>query len=186
MPFLKINLGDIIFDPKIQTYCVSLNYTCPSYRHSWACPPEAPYLEEVVSNFNEFYLIYYVLDLKEYIANEKDKDPELSEEAIKNILYAGKFLRNKLEKEIYMFLENYQNIYKEKLILWDGFCRVCFNKIDKGCTYDSGKPCRYPDKKRYSMEATGIAVTDMVKKLNLNIEWPPTNYVYRFGLICFK
>ena len=186
MPFLKIKLEDIIFDPKVQTYCVSPNYKCPSYGHSWACPPEAPYLEEFVSKFNEFFLIYYELDLNEYIAKEKGKNPDSSEESIKNELYKGKFLRNKLEKEIYMFLENYHDTYEEKLILWDGFCRVCFNKKDKGCTYDSGKPCRYPDKKHYSMEATGISVTDMVKKLNLNIEWPPTNYVYRFGLICFK
>lgn len=186
MPFLKIKLDDIIFDPKVQTYCVSPNYKCPSYGHSWACPPEAPYFEEIVAKFNEFYLIYYELDLNEYVAKEKNKNPNLSEKSIKDKLYSGKDLRNKLEKEIYKFLENYQEKYEEKLILWDGFCRVCFNKTDKGCTYDSGNPCRYPDKKRFSMEATGIAVTDMVKKLDLNIEWPPTNYVYRFGLICFR
>ncbi|MHA1256098.1 MAG: DUF2284 domain-containing protein, partial [Promethearchaeota archaeon] len=54
----------------------------------------------------------------------------------------------------------------------------------KKCTYDSGKQCRYPNKKRYSMEAVGIHVTNTVKNLNLDIEWPPVNYYYRFGLIC--
>jgi predicted metal-binding protein len=165
---------------------VSTNFKCPSYGHSWACPPEAPYLEEVVSTFNKFFLIYYELDINKYIQENRNVIPKLSEEKIKNELYTGIFLRNRLENEIINFLDYYQSNYKEKLILWDGFCRVCSNKIDKGCTYDSGKPCRYPDKKRYSMEATGISVTDMVKRLNLNIEWPPTNYVYRFGLICFK
>ena len=186
MPFLKIKLEDIIFDPEVQTYCVSPNYKCHSYGHSWACPPEAPYLEEAVSKFNEFFLIYYELDLNEYLANEKDKNPNLSEETIKNMLYTGKILRNKLEKEIYTFLENYQEKFEEKLVLWDGFCRVCFYKIDNGCTYDSGEPCRYPDKKRYSIEAVGMNVTNTVRNLNINIEWPPINYVYRFGLICFK
>jgi predicted metal-binding protein len=186
LPFLEITLGDIIFDPKVQTYCVSPSYTCPSYGHSWACPPEAPYLEATVSKFNRFFLIYYELDLNNYIKDIKEEKPNLNEKNIKNELYNGKFLRNKLETEIFLFLENYQDLYEEKLILWDGFCRVCLNKTDKGCTYDSGKPCRYPDKKRYSMEATGIAVTEMVNNLNLKIEWPPTNYVYRFGLVCFK
>jgi len=54
------------------------------------------------------------------------------------------------------------------------------------CTYDSGEPCRYPNKKRYSMEAVGIHVTNTVKDLNLDIEWPPVNYYYRFGLICIR
>ena len=44
----------------------------------------------------------------------------------------------------------------------------------------------YPDKKRYSMEAVGIDVTAVTKNLNIPIEWPPTNHIYRFGLICFK
>ncbi|MHA2131125.1 MAG: DUF2284 domain-containing protein, partial [Promethearchaeota archaeon] len=73
-----------------------------------------------------------------------------------------------------------------KLVLLGGFCRVCYNQKDKGCTYDSGDPCRYPDRRQYSMEAVGIHVTDTVKNLNLDIEWPPTNHVYRFGLVCLK
>ncbi|MFX1345577.1 MAG: DUF2284 domain-containing protein [Promethearchaeota archaeon] len=186
MPFLEIKLGEIIFDPKVQTYCINPNFRCPNYGHSWACPPEAPYLKEFLSKFKEFFLIYYELNLNTYLKEEKDKKEDLSEESIKNKLYTAGFLRNKLEKEIYMFLEENQGKYKEKFILWDGYCRVCSNKEDKGCTYDSGKPCRYPNKKRYSMEAVGIDVTTTVTNLKLNIEWPPTNYVYRFGLICFR
>ena len=186
MPFLEIKLGDIIFDPKVQTYCVSPNFKCPSYGHSWACPPEAPYLEEAVSKFNKFYLIYYELDVNEKIKIEKAKHPEMDEKKIKNRFLMGNFLRNKLEKEIYIFLENYRNEYEQKLILWDGFCRVCYNKTDKECTYDSGDPCRYPDKKRYSMEAVGIDVTKTVKNLNFDLEWPPNDFVYRFGLVCLK
>ena len=91
-----------------------------------------------------------------------------------------------MEQEIHLFIDKSQNSYKERFILWDGFCRICFNKKDNGCTYDSGNPCRYPDKKRYSMEAVGIDVTNTVKKLNQAIEWPPINYAYRFGLVCFK
>ena len=186
MPFLEIKLEDIIFDPKVQSYCESPNFKCPSFGHSWACPPEAPYLEEEVSKFNRLFLIYYKLDINHQIRNEKAKTPELSEKEIRDKLFTNNFLRDNLEQEIYLFLDNYQANYEEKLILWDGFCRICYNNIDKGCTYDSGKPCRYPEKKRYSMEAVGIDVTTMTRNLNIPIEWPPINHVYRFGLICFK
>ncbi|MCJ7648379.1 MAG: DUF2284 domain-containing protein, partial [Candidatus Lokiarchaeota archaeon] len=74
--------------------------------------------------------------------------------------------------------------YNEKFILWDGYCRICF-KEGKNCTYDDGIPCRYPDKKRFSMEAVGIDVDKTVKNVNIEIEWPPINYAYRFGLICY-
>ena len=110
MPFLEIKLADIIFDPKVQTYCVSPNYKCPSYGHSWACPPEAPYLEKTVSKFNKFYLIYYELDVNEKIKKEKAKNQEISEKKLRNMLLMGNFSRNKLDKEISAFLENYRNV----------------------------------------------------------------------------
>ena len=186
MPFLKVELKDVIFDPKVQTYCVSSSFKCPSYGHSWACPPEAPYMEATVAQFKEFYLIYYQLDIAEYIKKEKVKNPNKSENDIKNMLYSSGFSRNKSESEILDFIDKYSKSYEEKLVLWDGYCKTCFNELDNGCTYDSGKPCRYPEKRKYSMEAVGIDVTKTVSQLNLGIQWPPTDFLYRFGLICFR
>jgi len=186
LPYQEINLKDIIFDPKVQTFCVSPDYKCPSYGHSWACPPEAPYLEKEVSKFKKFFLVYCEIDLINQIKKEKYRNPNLSESQIRTKLLLSAILRDKMENEVQILLNENQNKTKEKLILWGGYCRVCFNKKDKGCTYDSGKPCRYPNKKRYSMEAVGIHVTDTIKHLGLNIEWPPINYVYQFGLVCLK
>lgn len=186
MPFKEIKFRNIIFDPKVQTHCVNPNFQCPSYDHSWACPPVAPYLEQEVSRYKKFYLIYVRFDLNSYITEIKEKHPNKKEEHIRNAFFMKNLLRDRLEKEIFQFLDSYQDSYEKRLILWDGFCRICFNKKDKGCTYDSGEPCRYPDKKRYSMEAVGIEVTKTVKNLNLDIEWPPLNHAYRFGLICFQ
>ena len=186
MPFTEIHFRDIIFDPKVQTYCISPNFKCPSYGHSWACPPVAPYLEQELSQYKKFYLVFSKFDLYKYVKEEKERHPKRSEDSIRNEFFMKNFLRNKLEQEIHLFIDKSQNSYKERFILWDGFCRICFNKKDNGCTYDSGNPCRYLDKKRYSMEAVGIDVTNTVKKLNQAIEWPPINYAYRFGLVCFK
>lgn len=186
LPYLKIKLGDILFDPKVQTYCVNPNFKCPSYGHSWACPPEAPYLEEEVSKYQKFFLIYVKFNLRKYIQRKKVRHPNRSETTIKNAFFMKNLLRDKLEQEIFSFIEGNQPFLEEILILWDGFCRVCYNKNDKGCTYDSGDPCRYPDRKRYSMEAVGIDVTKTVKNLNFGLEWPPNDYVYRFGLVCIR
>ncbi|MFX1455059.1 MAG: DUF2284 domain-containing protein [Promethearchaeota archaeon] len=186
MPFLKINFEDIIFDPKVQSYCVNPSFKCPSYGHSWACPPEAPYMEQKVAEFKDFYLVFYQIDLSKYIKNEQLKYPNKSEQSIRTMLFSSGIVRDKLENEITNFLETYSKSFDENLILWDGYCRVCSNKIDKGCTFDAGEPCRYPEKRKYSMEAVGIDVTKTVSKLNLGIQWPPKDFLFRFGLICFK
>ena len=184
MPAVEINVEDIIFDPKVQNYCNNSKFKCPNYGHSWACPPEAPYLEENVSRYEKFFLIYYEFNLKEYVERNKLEFPKRSEEKIRNSFYHKDIVRDYLAKEIITFLQNYSESYNEKFILWDGYCRICF-KEGKNCTYDDGIPCRYPDKKRFSMEAVGIDVDKTVKSVDIEIEWPPINYAYRFGLICY-
>jgi predicted metal-binding protein len=186
LPFLEIKFKDLIFDEKVQTYCINSNFKCPSYGHSWACPPEAPYLEQEISKYLKFYLIFVKFNLDAYVEEEKLKNVKRNENYIRNAFLMKNPLRNNLEEEIELFLTSYQHQHKEILVLWDGFCRVCFNDKDKGCTYDTRDPCRYQDKIRYSMEAVGIDVSQTVKKLNFNLEWPPNEFVYRFGLICCK
>jgi len=185
VPAVEIYVKDIIFDPKVQSYCNNPKFKCPSYGHSWACPPEAPYLEEKVSQYEKFFLIYYEFNLKEYVERIKLEFPKRSEEKIRNSFYHKDFVRDYLGKEINAFLQNYSESYNEKLILWEGYCRIC-SKEGKNCTYDDGIPCRYPDKKRFSMEAVGIDVDKTVKSVHIEIEWPPVNFAYRFGLICLK
>jgi len=186
MPFKEIKFKNIIFDPKVQKFCVTDNFKCPNYKHSWACPPEAPYMEKKVSKYSEYYLIYTKFNLSSYVKNKKEKNPDLTEEHIRNRFYMKNLLRDDLEVEIISFLDNFNANYDEKLILWDGHCRLCRKRGYKECNYDQGEPCRFPNEIRYSMEAVGIHVTDMVKRLDLDIEWPPINYCYRFALVCFR
>ncbi|TFG28546.1 MAG: hypothetical protein EU532_05055 [Promethearchaeota archaeon] len=183
MPYIKINLNQIVFDPKIQSFCNNSRFKCPNYGHSHACPPVAPYLEEEVLKFRDFFLIYYKFDLIKYVQEENAKHPKRSKEKILNHFYRKNILRDHLEEEIHKFFIQYPKKFTEKLILWDGFCRICF-KEGKNCTYDNGEPCRYQP--RYSMEAIGINVDKTVKNANFELEWPPQQVTYRFGLICLK
>ena len=185
MPFQEIKFQDLVFDEKVQTYCANPQFKCPFYGHSWACPPEAPFLEDMVSSFKRFFLIYYEFNLRKYVKKIKEKHPNRSENRIKNSFYRKEFIRDYLEKEIIQFLENYEKPYKEKLILWDGHCRLCF-KEGEICTYDDKQPCRYPEKLTHSMTGAGINTTSTVKNLDIDIEWPPMKFSYRFGLVCFK
>ncbi|MFX0134112.1 MAG: DUF2284 domain-containing protein [Candidatus Hodarchaeota archaeon] len=186
MPFVQIQLNDIKFNPKVQFMCVSPSFSCPSYNHTWSCPPVAPYLEEEVKKYSKFFLIYSKFDLASHIEQVKEKHPKWSELKIKFKYQMKSAIHNDLVKEVTKFLEQYKEPYEKRLVLYDGFCRVCHNKEDGGCTYDSGKPCRYPDQRRYSMEAVGIEVIRTVIESNVDIGYPSKKYDYRFGLVCFN
>jgi len=88
--------------------------------------------------------------------------------------------------EISRFLDKHKEQYEERFIIWPAKCNICDNKEDGGCTYDSGEPCRYPLKFRHAMTGAGINTNDTVAKLNIDLEWPPIRYAYRFSLVCFK
>lgn len=193
MPSKLINSDDIVFDEDIQNQCVSPGFRCPNYKSSWSCPPESPYLEKKVRSFDRFFLIYSIFNIKEYIESEKKKHPKKSENLIRYSLY-DMTLNNKkksplpdlLEKEVNIFVENYNQSYGEMLILWAGTCRLCPEKLNESCAYIKGKSCRFPDEIRYSMESVGIDVMKTVKNVDLPIENPSREFDYRFALICFK
>ena len=173
MPWKEIPKNAIIFDPKVQSYCNNPKFKCPYYGHSWACPPEAPYLEDEIMKYENFYLIYTKLNLKNDSRKENRKK------------YNYNKMRKIMEREMEKFIILHQNKFNEIRILWDGHCRIC-EKENLKCSIDDDSPCRYPDKIRYSMEAVGINVSQTVKNVDIDIEWPPVNHVYRFGLVCSR
>ncbi|MHA1642197.1 MAG: DUF2284 domain-containing protein [Promethearchaeota archaeon] len=185
MPFIEIKYKDLIFDKKVQTMCVSDKFKCPNYGHSWACPPEAPFMRDKLQHYDKFYLIYHEFDLKDHVDKIKREKPNWTEEKIISYFYRKEIMRDLMEEEIFKFINNIESNNDNVFILWDGHCRLC-EKEGKKCTYDEGQPCRYPDKIRYSMEAVGINVIETVRKLSFKIEWPPKKYVYRFGVVCLK
>ncbi len=87
LPFHKLSFKDIEFDKKVQEYCNNPKYKCPHYGHTWSCPPEAPYLENEVSNFHKFFLIYFELSLNDYVKKVKAKHPRRKEARIRSAVY---------------------------------------------------------------------------------------------------
>ena len=186
MPHMEIKFTDIIFDPKVQSYCNNPQFQCPNYGHSWACPPEAPYLENKISEYDQFFLVYSEFDIQAHIKEVQNTHPKRSASRILRSLYRKNMGRDLLEKEIENFLSQEDRNYQKRFILWDGHCRVCYQKEGNPCSYDEGILCRYPEEIRYSMEAVGIDVNATVKNGGITLEWPPQQYLYRFGLICYK
>lgn len=167
MSTLEIRFKDLIFDKNVQQFCNNSRYKCPNYNHSWGCPPEAPYLEDKVSEYSHYLLVYAKTDITE----NKHNNAQIKRE-----------FENEMESAKEQVLQKSDDV----LLLWGGHCDLCYTRLGKKCTYDSEEPCRFPIEIRYSMEAVGINVDATVKKIGIDLQWPPKDYIYRFGLICYN
>ena len=136
MPHIEINYDDLIFDEQVQDYCNNPKFKCPNYNHSWACPPEAPYLEKELSKYGKFFLIFSQYDLKAYVDDVKLKHPKKSEDSIRNSFYRKDIMRDLIENDIENCIRRLKENSQDYLILWDGHCRLC-EKEGKRCTFDN-------------------------------------------------
>jgi len=169
----------------VYSYCINSNFKCPNYGHSWSCPPAAPFLKEELSHYNQFYLIFYKFDIKAQVKEMLEKNPTLTEEKIEFSLLQKNHVNLKTNDEIDHFINEHIDSHDEYIIIWPEKCKICLNE-GKKCTYKKGDPCRYPEELRYSMTGAGINTHETVKNLNFELEWPPINHEYRFGLACLK
>jgi len=186
LPFIEINYFDIAFDENVQNLCVNSKYSCPNYSHCWACPPNSPFMKNKLAQHEKFFLVYYKYDLHNFSEKMRERHSNWSDKMCRNPRYYNNSIRKGLELEINQFLLTYKEKYQSRLILGGGSCRICKTQKYHGCSFDLNEPCRFPEKRRYSMEAVGINVDETVKQFGIHLEWPPINWVYQIGLICFK
>jgi predicted metal-binding protein len=143
-------------------------------------------MEETISSYKDFYLVYSKFDLETYIQKEKQKNPQRSEKYIKNMYLLKSVRLNLLDSEFERLLEEYEKSYSKKLFLYYGTCNYCEIQNAGSCTYDDGEPCRFPEERRYSMEAVGIEVIKTVRNIDIDIGYPSQKFSFKFGLACFK
>lgn len=158
----KIKQETIKFTKKTRLWC-QLPYKnhkkCPNYNKNLLCPPNSPYLSNIVNDYNYFYLIYADFNFKQYKQGMGELHPNWTESQCGNLLYwqsqIKKLLKNKISQII--------NI--KKYIL--------------GCGSGFGK-------KIYSMESVGIDVMSTLKNNNIVFELKPKSKVILVCLVCLN
>lgn len=113
--------------------------TCPMYSKRPSCPPHAPGWKEArewVSSFKRTLLVKFSIDMDDF-ENEKRKA----------ILWL-------LNRERELFREG--KLYA--MALFPSSCNLC-----PDCPFESGEPCRMPEKVRPSIDAIGIEIGSLVE-----------------------
>lgn len=125
---------------------------CQNYEKKWSCPPyDFDPVEDYWKKFDKLHVIG-----KKMILTEEDKNN-------------WENLMAEVKKELTetLFLEEEKHPGSRSLSA--GSCRICG---EENCNKPLGKPCRFPDKMRYSIESLGGNVGLTASKLlGIELQW---------------
>ena len=127
---------DIIFSEAVFAACAENK--CGNYGKNHSCPPLSGDMEENKARFLKYdhaIIINKIVDLgKRY----------------EKMATAGLKVKEAFEK-LCKILED-----RPVMLAGAGGCSIC-----KKCAAQTGEPCRFPDKRRYSMEGSGMDIVKM-------------------------
>lgn len=125
--------------PEVRDMCAANK--CHVYDHNWACPPACPTIEEYQRAFGDYDECIVVQSVGEL---EDDFDIETMEEVARN------------QKERFaQLVDKVAELDIPAMYLAAGTCTIC-----PECSYPE-KPCRFPQKRHTSMEASGMLVSEV-------------------------
>lgn len=142
--------------PEVREMCAADR--CTRYGKSWSCPPACGELETLRKRFarcSHGIIVQTEADISDSF------DLEAMHEA--EVLHKSRF--DTIARQLRI-------IDKSCIPLGAGSCTRC-----RKCTYPT-KPCRYPSKLYYSMEACGLLVADVCTASGLKYKYRDNSIVY--------
>ena len=157
----EISPSKIEFEERVKLKC----FFCNRYNQKWTCPPKIPkvdYEQIIKKEYSEAIILEYKL---------KVNDDNFEEIRTKTTNYLHKTM---LDLEKYL----YKNNCSIATSFIGGSCKLC-----KNCNPEH---CNNPLLARIPMEATGINVLKTMKNIGVEIKFPITDSLSRFGLLLWE
>lgn len=157
---------------------------CPNYEKIWSCPSYDFDVIEYWKKYNTLELVAIKIIFDEAVAG-KQLTKEEQEDITKNSIWE---VKAQLSAELY----EKEKALPGSISLSAGSCTLCkdADALSEGfCTRLEGKPCRFPDKMRYSIESLGGNVGATLSELmEIELEWIqegriPSYFVLVSGLL---
>jgi len=138
---------------------------CPNYEKVWSCPSYTFNPEDYWKEYSSLLVVAYKINFA--AGTDEKKSMEIMAE-----------VKDKITEELFAMEEEIPG----SVSLSAGSCAVC----GKGnCTRAEGKPCRYPEKMRYSIESIGGNVGKTVSKLlGIELEWIEEGKMPSYFVLC--
>lgn len=140
----SINSNNIKVDKKL--FVSMCQKGCKNYGNKYSCPPFSPSFNEYVKK-DKLFAVMLLLKLNQF--------DNFNYKEYHKLRIANAVIKPRIEK----IMRELEKITKTKF-LSTGACRLC-----KPCQKKINKPCKHPDKMRFSMEALGVDCNDLALKL---------------------
>lgn len=140
---------------RIRAFCEQ----CPSFGKVWSCPPFDFDARTVSDGFKTVTLMATTIEFDEQ-----------TRAACKTAEHALATSREAMEQVWKALLPRLYEMERETLgsRCFSFRCSLC----PEGCSRPEGKPCRHPDKMRYSLESVGFDIVAMTHELlDIDLEW---------------
>jgi len=154
---------EIKFDREFRAACEQ--NLCGKFGKCWMCPPDVGDIDKMIAQAKEYQNVLVFQSIGQL---EDSFDIEGMEEAAK--------AHNTLVTTI---AEKLDGVLEDHLILGAGACHIC-----SSCTILKSQPCAHPQKAIPSLEAYGIAVSELAQASGIAY-MNGTNTVTYFGGVLF-
>ncbi|MCI5649482.1 MAG: DUF2284 domain-containing protein [Fusicatenibacter sp.] len=132
---------------------------CPDYRRVWSCPPGLPDTASYLEPYRRVYLIAVKV-----CYSEEDRSRIVSREEAEA---ARKGSYEQVKRTMLLALLEKEKENPGSKVLGAGRCILC----DR-CARADGKPCRYPEKRRYSITGFGFDFSKLLKEVfDISLLW---------------
>ncbi|SFT39903.1 Predicted metal-binding protein [Selenomonas sp. GACV-9] len=132
---------------------------CPNYDTVWSCPPLHFDADAYLAKYQWIHVIGCKVILDRHIIEAAD--------TAKNIKSVGGQIVTAVKLDMEQRMRKMEEAVPGSISLSSGGCNMC-----PECTRKEGRPCRYPDKMRYSLDAFGFDLSAIAKDmLGMEIQW---------------
>ena len=144
---------------------------CINYNKKYSCPPFSPDFYSFSRDFDGLFVVLFFVNL------DQIKSTEYNKVRIANVV---------MKSKINMLMRDLEVKFKTKF-LSTGSCNLC-----KLCKCKLKLPCKYPDKKRYSLESVGVDCNKLSEELfGFKLLWYKEKNAPKYttvvcGLLCNK
>lgn len=144
---------------------------CGNYQTLWSCPPLLLDVPQFLQGFNYIYII----GVKVIYDEETIKSAHTAEK-IKEITFQS---LQEVKTKLAAALLTLEQQIPGSVSLSSGGCRLC-----QRCERRDDRPCRYPEKMRYSLDAFGFDLTAITSDLlQIELKWAKNSLPEYYTLI---
>jgi len=91
LPEYCLRVKKLVYNSRIPDLC-KLPYPghpsgCPNYGKKPDCPPQAPFVTDILDVNRKMYLVYSEFDLESHVRRMKEKHPDWSDRQLRNVIY---------------------------------------------------------------------------------------------------